>query len=320
MDRTLIVNVPNLTKTHQAAILTAAGMHGFQTHFLSGAGQSPDLLRQAEIIFGSSPDLAKGAPRLRWQCTPTAGINQFTAPGAFPKEGAMLSNSSGAYGVTIAEHIVMVTLDMLRRQQEYAGIVSRRGWTRNLPIRSIKDSRVTMLGTGDIGREAARRIRAFGPEWIAGVNRSSSNPDKLFDRIIGLHELNAILPQTDLLIMSLPGTDETNRLLNAERLFLLPQGSLIVNVGRGSAIDQRALAGFLKEGRLRAALDVFEHEPLPEDDDLWTSPNLLITPHIAGNTTLPYTLDSIVRLFIEDFDNYCGGRPLRRQVDLTQGY
>ena len=320
MARILIVNMPNLTNTHQAAILDAAGKQGFETHFLSGAGQAPDLLRQAEIIFGSSPVLAKGAPHLRWLCTPSAGINQFTAPGAFPETGAVLSNSSGAYGVTIAEHIVMVTLDMLRRQQEYAGIVSRRGWTRHLPVRSIKDSRVTMLGTGDIGRETARRLRAFEPEWIAGINRSGNNPDNLFDRVIRQHDLNDILPQTDLLVMSLPGTAGTYRLLSAERLSLLPEGSLIVNVGRGSAIDQPALAAHLKEGRLRAALDVFEQEPLPEDDDLWTCPNLLITPHVAGNTTLPYTLDSIVRLFIEDFDNYCGGWPLRRQVDLTQGY
>ena len=109
--------------------------------------------------------------------------------------------------------------------------------------------------------------------------------------------LEEVLPETDILILSLPGTKETRGLLDKAKLALLPDGALLINVGRGSALNEAALERELRAGRLRAALDVFEHEPLPEDSPLWGCPNLLITPHVAGNMTLPHTVERIVALF-----------------------
>ncbi len=320
MQRQLIVVNAALNREHHALIRAAAEKNGFEALFFENDPQALPFLGGAEIVFGQSAALAKNAPRLRWLCTPSAGVDQFTVPGAFASPDAVLTNSSGAYGVTIAEHILMAALEMLRRQPEYSAIVSRREWKRDLPVRSIKGSRVTLLGTGDIGREAAVRLRAFGPARLVGVNRSGNNPLSLFDRAIPQEELDTALPETDILVISLPGTRETRHMLDARRLRLLPDQALVINVGRGAVIDQKALETELRSGRLRAALDVFECEPLPADDPMWDCPNLLIFPHVAGNMTLPYTKDRIVDLFLEDFENYCAGRPLARLVDLKKGY
>ena len=173
-----------------------------------------------------------------------------TAAGVFASPDAVLTNSSGAYGVTIAEHIVMCALEMLRRQMDYSAIVRRREWKRDLPVRSIKGSRVILLGTGDIGREAAIRLRAFGPASLVGVNRGGGNPQGLFDRIVLQDALDSVLPETDILVISLPGTPETFHMLGARRLVLLPDQALVINVGRGSVIDQKALEKELRAGRL----------------------------------------------------------------------
>lgn len=214
----------------------------------------------------------------------------------------------------------MVTLEVLRRQQEYTRIVSEREWRRDLPIRSIRGSRILILGTGDIGREVALRMRAFSPERIVGINRSGRNPGDTFDAVDTLPNLDRWIADSDLLILALPGTAETLHVLDRRRLAVLPQGALIVNVGRGSAIDQEALREQLQAGRLFAALDVFETEPLPQQDPLWTCPNLLLTPHVAGNMTLPYTLERIVDFFLENLAAYGAGKPLKRQVDFAKGY
>ncbi len=320
MQRKLVTVISVLNEAHREKIRAAAARHGFEALFFDSEAQALPHLSDAEIVFGQSAFFAKNSPRLRWLCTPSAGVDQFTAPDAFASPSALLSNSSGAYGVTIAEHVIMVTLEMLRRQGDYNAIVSRREWRRDLPVRAIKGSRITLLGTGDIGQETALRLRAFGPESIAGMNRSGKNPQALFDRIFRQEALDALLPQTDILIISLPGTPETQRLLDARRVSLLPDQALVVNVGRGSVVDQAALEKELRQGRLLAALDVFEQEPLPQDDPLWTCPNLLLMPHVAGNMTLPYTKDRIVDLFLEDFENYCAGKPLHRLVDIKKGY
>ncbi len=321
MARKLIVAVPSLPEHHIKSIADAAKAHGFTAEFYESTQAALPSVSDAEIIFGMDALLTRNAPALSWFCTPQAGINTYTEKDAFASPHAILTHSSGAYGVTIAEHIVMLTLEMLRRRAEYAQFMARREWRRDLHIRSIYGSRVTLLGTGDIGQETAKRLRAFSPKRLFGINRSGRNPDGLFDEISTISHLDDVLPETDLLIMSLPGTKETVHILNEARLSLLPEDAMIVNVGRGNAIDQKALETALRGGKLGgAALDVFEKEPLPAEDSLWTCPHLIILPHIAGTMALDHTVDRIVEMFLEDFENYCAGRPLLHVANRELGY
>lgn len=319
-QRILAVVGREYTPAQRERIAAAARAHGFEAEFYDDAVRAAKAAARFEVALCDTPQLARRAPGLKWMCTPTAGVNQFAASGAFAASGITLSNSTGAYGVTIAEHIVMAALTLLRRQPEYDAIVRGRGWRRDLPVRSIHGSRVLLLGTGDIGREAALRLRAFAPARIMGVNRSGRRPDGPFDEVLPIGRLDEALPGADIVVISLPGTEATRHMIDARRLALLKDGALVVNVGRGMVIDQPALERELRAGRLQAALDVFETEPIPADDGIWDCPNLLITPHVAGNMTLPYTVQRIVDLFLEDFENYCAGRPLSRRVDLAKGY
>ena len=315
----IAVVLRELTEAQRERIRTAAEGHGFEIRFFSTAEEDPAYLNEAEVLFGHLPQAAKTSKQLRWICTPFAGVDQFLAEDAFANPEAMLTNSSGAYGVTIAEHTVMMLLDILRRQPEYRRLTDAHVWRRDLTVRSIKGSRITLLGTGDIGQETARRLRAFAPAGLTGVNRSGRDPGG-FDRIMTAETWEEILPETDVLISSLPGTKETFRMVGTKQLGLLPDGAVIINVGRGSVIDQEALIRELKNGRLFAALDVFEKEPLQQDDPVWETPNLLITPHTAGNMTLAYTVEKTVEQFLEDLENYCGGKPMKHLVDRTKGY
>ncbi len=320
MDRSLIVVMPGLSAEYTEKIRQAAGRYGFQCRFFDHPTDSMPYLTEAEVVFGGDPFLSRNAPSLRWMCLPSAGTDLFNSDSAFANPAALLTNSSGAYGVTISEHILMLILEILRRQPEYQDHVKAGEWVRGLPVRSIHGSRITLLGTGDIGRETVRCLRGFQPSQINGVNRSGTNPGNLFDRILRSDSLDQILPETDILIVSLPGTRDTFHMISEKQLQMLPDDAVIVNVGRGSVIDQAALEKELKKGRLFAGLDVFEAEPIPQGSSLWNCPRLIITPHVAGDTTLPYTLQRIVELFLEDFENYCTGRPLARLVNRSIGY
>ncbi len=317
----LVVFTPSLTDGHRSAIASAADAHGYEVAFCQIVDEALSSAADAEIIFSPEPALLPVARELKWICVSYAGVEPFVSPDAYANPDAILTNSSGAYGVTISEHIIMVTITMMRRQREYDAILARRQWRRDLAIRSIRGSRVALLGTGDIGRETAIRLRSFSPKSVIGVNRSGRDAGPLFDRTLPVSALDEVLPQTDLLVMSLPGTPETTGLMDRRRLSLLPDDAFLVNVGRGNAIDEGALAELMRGGHLAgAALDVFAVEPLPQDSPLWDCPRLMITSHTAGNTTLGYTADRIVEMFLEDFENYCAGRPLKYRVDRKLGY
>ena len=319
--RRILVFIPRLTSEHRAQIESAAHNHGYDVLFCDDRDQAEAAAPQAEIIFSHSRTLPGRAPHLKWLCIPNAGADPYLSDDMYADPAAMLSNSSGAYGVTIAEHIIMVTLTMMRRQAEYDNAVRDRQWIGGLSIRSIQGCSVTMLGAGDIGRETAMRMKAFHPKRLVAVNRSGRSAGEMFDETLSISALDEILPHTDLLVMSLPGTPHTQCVMDERRLMLLPEDAFLVNVGRGSAIDESALIRVMQSGRLSgAALDVFTQEPLPADDPLWGCPRLLITPHIAGNMTLKYTVDRIVELFLEDLENYCASRPLKRHVDRNKGY
>ena len=316
----LVIN-NQLEQKHIDLIKQTAAELGATVNFYKAEADIPESDFDAEIIYGFAPSIVKTSKKLKWLCVPWAGVDSIMTPGYFANEECLLTNSAGAYGVSIAEHMIAVSLVMMRRLNEFMEETRAGQWLSPRAQRSIKDCRITVLGTGDIGTTFAKRAKAFEPAQIIGVCRSGKSGEAVYDKVLPVSELDKVLPETDLLAMSLPATPETKGILSRERMALLPEGAYIVNVGRGSAIDEAALADNLESGHLAgAALDVFQTEPLPEGNRLWKTKNLLITPHVAGNMTLPYTKDKNVNMFLEDLRNYKEGRPLKYLVDRRLGY
>ena len=322
--RKLAVTIAALTEEQKELIRKNAAECGFSVDFFKGEEDegAQDVLMEAEVIYGFAYQAARCSEKLKWICAHFAGIDTLLKPGVIGREDILLSNSAGAYGLTISEHVIMVTLMLLRRQLDYTEMSVRRAWKQSaLPQHSISGSRITLLGAGDIGRNCARRLKAFGPARITAVCRSGVSSESAFDEVLPQEQLDAVLPRTDILIMSLPSTPSTVGILSKERLALLPESAYVVNVGRGDAIDEAALIDALDNDRLAgAALDVVHAEPLPSEDPLWGAKNLLLTPHVAGNFSLAYTVEKNVAMFCEDLHNYAEGRPLKYLVDRKLGY
>jgi phosphoglycerate dehydrogenase-like enzyme len=310
-----------LEQKHLEQIKSVADSLGHEVFFYTAEAEIPQNNFDADIIYGFVPSIVKTSKNLKWLCVPWAGVDSLMVPGYFANEDCLLTNAAGAYGVSIAEHMIAVSLVMMRRLDEFMAETRSGQWKLPRPQKSLKDCRITVLGTGDIGSTFAKRARAFEPDCIVGVCRSGKSSQTVYDKVLSVNQLDTVLPETDLLAMSLPATAETRGILSRERLALLPKGAYIVNVGRGSAIDEDALADALDSGRLAgAALDVFQTEPLPEGNRLWKTKNLLITPHVAGNMTLPYTKDKNVNMFLEDLENFTKGAQLHYLVDKKLGY
>ena len=313
-----------MTDAYRSKIDGAARAAGFTADYFDSA-QGTDALEASleayEIIFGHIPPaLLKGAKNLKWLCSDFAGIEGYLDESVWPHPGCLLSNASGAYGPTISEHIIMLALMLLRRMPEYQPALARREWPYYAPIRSITGSHVVMLGTGDIGSHTARRMKALGAS-VTGVCRSGRSAESAFDRVLPISGLDGALPAADLLIMALPATAETAGILSRERIALLPPTAYVINVGRGSAIDQEALVEALRARRLAgAALDVTVPEPLPADHPLWECPNTILTPHAAGNMSLGLTCDLDVEMFCQDLARYAAGELPERLVDRARGY
>ncbi|MCR5222330.1 MAG: D-2-hydroxyacid dehydrogenase [Lachnospiraceae bacterium] len=317
----IIVLSSELKQKHREEILQTAGRIGAQICFADSEDEIPRAYLDAEVLYGFGVKTAAKSPDLKWMCVPSAGVEYLLGPTAFANKDCILTNSSGSYGVGITEHIMMVTLMMLRNFTEVFKQSVAGKWGSRVPQRSLKGMRITVLGTGDIGSTFARRVKAFEPACITGVCRSGNCEEPAFDRVYQSSALDTVLPKTDLLILCLPATPETQGILSKERIEMLPEGAYIVNVGRGSAIDEDALAESLNRGKLAgAALDVFVTEPLPENSRLWKVKNLLISPHVAGNLTHDVSLDKNVEMFCEDLLRYAEGKPLAHVVDRKRGY
>ena len=317
----IVVLTKGLKQKHIDLINETAKEAGAHVCYAESEKQFPEGFEEPDIIYGFGIETARSSKNLKWLCVPSAGVDYLMHPDAFGNEECILTNSAGAYGVSIAEHIIAVTLMMMRRLTEFHAETLQKTWGSPKPQKSLKDCRITVLGTGDIGCSFARRAKAFEPESLTGICRSGVCNESSFDRILKIGELDSVLPQTDLLVMSLPATAETENILSRGRIEMRPEGSYVVNVGRGSAIDEDALADALDSGKLGgAALDVFRTEPLPESSRLWNTPNLLITPHVAGNLTLAHTMDRNVEMFCEDLISFANGLPMKHVVNRKLGY
>ena len=307
---------------HREMVRLAAERCGFSAEFFGSVEAALPFAEQFEVFFGCNcQKVIKAAKNLRWFACAYAGIDPYVEDDAWGNPACLLSNSAGAYGVTIAEHVVMVLLMLLRRMPEYERMCAEREWRRLSPIRSVQGLRTTVVGTGNVGTETAKRLRSLGAS-VRGVRRDKSKGGHpAFEGVFAMEEIDSLLPETDALILCLPGTRETRRAVDRTRLALLPQGSYLVNMGRGPAVDPEALLEALQSGHLAgAALDVTDPEPPTEDSPLWTQPNLILTPHCAGDMALQYTCDRVVEMFVEDLPRYAAGESLLHGVDRRREY
>lgn len=261
-----------------------------------------DLVVPYHRIRETLSDLLAGPPgRLRVIQTLSAGVNWLR--GQVPPQ-VMVCNARGVYDVPLAEWAVGAILAMQRGLVRARDAQARGEWTSYEPD-ELAGTTVVILGMGSIGTAIADRLRPFGVE-VVGVARTAR------EGVHGMADLDGVLPGAGILVNMLPLTNETDGLLNARRLALLPDGAMVVNGGRGRTLDTSALVHELETGRLRAALDVTDPEPLPEDHPLWALPNVLVSPHIAGDS--PQATVRTFELAGDQVRRFAAGEPLINQV------
>lgn len=276
--------------------------------------ETAEEVASANIVIGKLPvKKIKNASSLEWLQLPSAGADAYTAPGVLP-EDVILTNSVGAYGLAVSEHMLASTLALVRRFPEYARRQAEHTWKPMGNITSIEGSTVLVLGLGDIGGRYARKMKALGA-YVIGLRKSKKEKPEYVDEQYTIESLPEVIGRADIVSMVLPGGEDTENLMDLEMLRRMKKGSFLVNCGRGNSVDLKALKTVLDEGHLAgAALDVTEPEPLPADDPLWDYENVLITPHVAGNFWLPQTLKNVVRIAGENLYRYAHGEPLTRIV------
>ncbi|HEU4630669.1 MAG TPA: D-2-hydroxyacid dehydrogenase [Gemmatimonadaceae bacterium] len=285
------------------------------------------VVGEAEVYvgFGLPRALVAAAPALRWVHSTTAGVASLLHP-ELRERGILLTNSAGVHAPPMAEYVLAGVLHFLRgldiavRQQAEARwdrepFVGRAdGW------RELDECRALVVGAGGIGQAVARVLGAHGVA-CTGVRR---NPERGappgFARVVGPGAIDAELPAADIVVLCAPLTPETRGVLSAGRIARLPEGAIVVNVGRGALLDEAALAERLRAGTLRGAvLDVFQQEPLPADSPLWGLRRALLTPHVSGVSPRRFW-ERELALIVDNWARYRQGDRLRNLVDQQAGY
>lgn len=258
-------------------------------------------------------DLREKAPRLRWIQGCGAGMEQF-AKAVSRVEGLVVTNASGTSAVSMAEWVVGRLLQVWKRFRE-ADLHQREHAFVRTYGRTFQGSTIGIVGLGHIGRAVAERVRAFGCRVLA-VRRSATAGDLSphADELFGPDGLHAMLARCDAVVVAAPATPDTRHLFDAAALAAMPDHAVLVNVARGSLVDESALAEALRRGQLAAAvLDVFDPEPLTAASPLWDLPGVYVSAH--SSVSVDRYVDDVFEIVLDNVQRFRDGRPLRNQVD-----
>lgn len=274
-------------------------------------------LKEAEIVVGvPAPELLQNqkenCPQLKFIQMTWAGMDIYTRNSLPFPENVLLKNASGAYGMVISQFVICQILSLMLNFKAYHNQQENKVWQRRAPILSLENAKVLIFGAGDIGTQTARRLTGFNCYTI-GVCRNTDKPRQYFNELCTLEEAEKFIPQADVVVCCIPNTELTEGYMNSQRLNLMKQDSIIVNVGRGNFIDCEALDKVLKSGKIwGAALDVTNPEPLPPEHPLWENERCIITPHTSGVGFghLDATVDLICKIVCENIENYVNKRTL----------
>lgn len=279
------------------------------------------LLTQADVLFDFDPshrqDLPELAPRVRWVQSTSAGIGQFIKRMNYHQRmpNTIFTTASGVHAKPLAEFCMMAMLmfnkGLLRMMRDQ----ERKHWERYAGT-DLEGRTLAIIGMGKIGNQVATLANAFGMKVIGTAASRIVSP------VAAIHpwsELNAMLKQAEYLVICVPHTSQTEKLITAHEFALLPEGAMFINIGRGQVVDEPALIESLRSGHLRAAaLDVFAEEPLPQSSPLWEMPNVLISPHSAS--TSDNENKRLTDLFCDNLHRYLAGEPLRNALDVVKLY
>jgi Phosphoglycerate dehydrogenase and related dehydrogenases len=278
-----------------------------------------EQVQKANIIFGNAPaSMIENTKNLQWIQLQSAGATDYVN-GVLP-DSVILTNASGAYGLAISEYMLAVLLEIYKKLHLYRDNQKCGTWAKRGRIKSISNSTALIIGAGDIGGEFAKKLKSLGAYTI-GVRNSNGNKPDYFDKIHFMDELDELLPRADIVSLSLPDTKLTRKIINDRTLKLMKNDAVLINVGRGTAIDTEALCDTLQTGRLLGvALDVTDPEPLPNDHRLWRMENVVITPHCSGGNSLQDIIDNIMQISLSNLGAFLKGEKLNNIVDIAKGY
>jgi phosphoglycerate dehydrogenase-like enzyme len=284
-----------------------------------------DALSRAEAVWGipdgtgeGLADLLRRAPRLEWVQARNAGAGEQLrqALELAPEEARRVNvtTSSGVHAGPLAEFALFGLLAFAKDLPTLLADQRERHWPADQrPVGELRDRTLLIVGLGEIGSETARLAQAFGMRVLA-VKRNASGSVPHVDELHPASELPTLVAQADAIVVTLPLTDATRGLLDADTLAAVKPGAVLVNVGRGAVIDEAALAERLQDGTFAgAALDVFAEEPLPEDSPLWRLDNVIVSPHNVA--LVEAEEERVVDLFIENIRRRRAGEPLRNELD-----
>lgn len=283
---------------------------------LGFAGERRDVLARAEVLIAlhAPENLPSHAPKLRWIQSIGAGVEQFAQAGV-SRDGVVITNASGVSAPSMAEWVLGRLLQVWKRFREADAHQQQHEFERTYG-RTFAGATVGIVGLGSIGREVSRRLRPLGVR-VLGQRRSHrpGDPIEHADAMFGLDQLHEMLGQCDAVVVAAPATPETRHLIDAKALAAMRPDAVLVNVARGSLVDEEALIAALRTGGIAAAvLDVFDQEPLPTDSPIWELPNVYVSAH--SSVSVDRYMEDVFDLFEENLRRYVAGELLRNRVDM----
>ena len=278
-------------------------------------------LLETEVLFGGSvvpPALLREAPRLKWFQVITAGVDALARDGLVG-QGFTMTKVSGLAAPAIAEYAIASMLMLCKGLHLSVRDQSTQHWRFRFTA-ELQGKTCGIVGLGAIGRETARRARAMGMRVIGSRRRAGGDAgDPDCDLLVPHSELHRILAESDYVVVCVPLTDETRGLIGEAELAAMKPTGYLINVARGAVIDEHALVVALGDGTIAgAALDVFEREPLPAENPLWSMENVIVTPHISG--AVEGYGEKVTAMFIDNLRRYVAGEPLENVVDPVLAY
>ncbi len=284
-----------------------------------------EVLLRGPMPTGVFDRILARAPRLMWVHSATAGVERVLTPAALER-GLAITNARGVFSDPIAEYVLMMILSVSRRLPLLLELQRERTW-QPLEGREMADVTVGVVGLGSIGRRVAELALTMGARVVATRRRAAldgvadTEPDEITALIdmLPADGLPELMAQSDFIVLALPLTPETTDIFNSDLLGHAKPGAWLINIARGALVDERALVRAIRDGPLGGAvLDAFREEPLPADSELYSTPNVIVTPHTSWSSAR--VLDRSIELFCDNLGRFARGEPLANLVDPSAGY